>query len=76
MDIGSSLVKTKSTAEDLDLMLDLHEYRKVVGIYENVTPVLEGGQQIKCLVKLVNHAVGWLPFVPYRHAHPVLLITG
>ncbi|HEX3461109.1 MAG TPA: hypothetical protein VHT49_09405 [Acidimicrobiales bacterium] len=57
-------------------MLDLHEYREVVGIDEYVTTVLQRGQQIKCLVELVNHVVGWLPFVPYRHASPLLLIMG
>jgi hypothetical protein len=63
MDIGTSFGNSKFMAQDLDLMLDLGEHGKVVGIDEDVSAVLKGRQQIQSLLQSEFHAVrrlfGW-----------------
>ena len=58
--IFSSLAKSKSTAENLDLMLHRCENREVVGVDQHVSTVLERHPQFKRIFKAVDHAVARL----------------
>jgi hypothetical protein len=60
VDIWTSFVNPKFTAQLLDLMLDLGEHGKVVGVDKDVPTVLERRQQIKSLLQLEFHPIGRL----------------
>ncbi len=57
VDIWTSFVNTKFTGQVLDLILDLGEHGKVVGVDKDVPTVLERRQQIKSLLQLKFHPV-------------------
>ena len=60
VDISTSFINAKFTAQVLDLMLDLGEHGKVVGVDKDVPTVLERRQQIKSLLQLEFHPIGRL----------------
>jgi hypothetical protein len=57
VDTWTSFVNTKFTAQVLDLMLDLGEHGKVVGVDKDVPTVLERRRQINSLLQLKFHPV-------------------
>jgi hypothetical protein len=59
VDIRTSFVNPKFTAQVLDLMLDLGEHGKVVGVDKDVPTVLKRRQQIESLLQLKFHPVRW-----------------
>jgi hypothetical protein len=62
VDIWPSFVKAKSTAENLDLLLDLGEHGEVVGVDEDVPAVLERREQIERLFQGVGDVVWRTPW--------------
>jgi hypothetical protein len=55
VDIWTSFVNPKFTAQVLDLMLDLGEHGKVVGVDKDIPTVLGRRQQIESLLQLIFH---------------------
>jgi len=54
----TSIVQAESTAETLDLALDLGEHREVIRVDQDVAAVLQGGQQLQGLLEVELYPIG------------------
>jgi hypothetical protein len=50
VDIGSSLFESKLSADDLNLIFDLEQDGEVIGVDQNVSGILGGGEIAQSLV--------------------------
>jgi hypothetical protein len=71
--IGSSFSESQLTADNLDLRFDLGHDREVIGIDENISGILEGGELIQRLVEAKVNLFRWIESRSRCHAADALL---